>query len=257
MDPGSLVGGDSRRQFVKTLVLGGAASIVAGVKWQGTAIASVGPARAPASFPGGGGVLHLRLADFPPLAAAFGSIRLGFAALNVVAPMSPFILSRDGAKYYCVSAECTHAGCIIPSFLASRAKTSTCGCHGSRYAVDGSVLGGPATLPLSSYPLEVRDDGTLRIGLTDFPEYELRIEQVLGGDGNRAALTFFALRNVEYEVLSGETANGPFKARPFGTTPGGAVDQTIFKGNGVPATVYVDRPGTAGVLVISARVKTV
>lgn len=52
---------------------------------------------------------------------------------------------EDGAVRV-VSARCTHLGCIVGFNAAERAWE--CPCHGSRFAVDGSVLHGPATRPL-------------------------------------------------------------------------------------------------------------
>ena len=51
-----------------------------------------------------------------------------------------------------VSARCTHLGCIVHFNDAERAWE--CPCHGSRFAVDGTVLHGPA-----NRPLERRDAG--------------------------------------------------------------------------------------------------
>ena len=47
-----------------------------------------------------------------------------------------------------LSSICTHAGCTV------RFSTTAlnCPCHGSRFALDGSVTRGPATHPLKSYP---------------------------------------------------------------------------------------------------------
>ena len=52
---------------------------------------------------------------------------------------------EDGTLH-AVSATCTHLGCIVAFNDAER--TWECPCHGSRFAVDGSVLHGPAKKPL-------------------------------------------------------------------------------------------------------------
>ena len=61
-------------------------------------------------------------------------------------------VAEDGHRYE-VSAVCTHLGCIVAWNDAET--TWDCPCHGSRFAVDGSVLEGPATKPLS--PSEHRE----------------------------------------------------------------------------------------------------
>lgn len=237
------------------LAFGGAASVVSGVPWKGTAVAAVAPAAAAS----GTGILRLRLADFAPLNASFGSVRLSFTALNVLGPMPPFIVTKDGSRFFCLSAECTHAACTIPTFVASQGKTSTCGCHGSRFAVDGSVIRGPATLPLTSYPVELVEEGVLAVELLDLPAYDLSVQQVTpgGGGAGRVAVTFNALRNVEYQVLSGPTAGQALQPRSFALSAAGPANQTVFRGAGAAATVYVEPSGTSGILLVSARVRTV
>ncbi|MCZ4492771.1 MAG: puuB 4, partial [Conexibacter sp.] len=50
-----------------------------------------------------------------------------------------------------VSPVCTHLGCQVNFNRAER--SWDCPCHGSRYAVDGSVLQGPAVHRLERKPL--------------------------------------------------------------------------------------------------------
>lgn len=58
----------------------------------------------------------------------------------------------DDGVLHAVSARCTHLGCLV---RFNAAETSwDCPCHGSRFAVDGTVLEGPAV-----HPLERRDVG--------------------------------------------------------------------------------------------------
>jgi Rieske Fe-S protein len=54
-------------------------------------------------------------------------------------------VAEDGHRYE-VSAVCTHLGCMVAWNNAET--TWDCPCHGSRFAIDGSVIEGPATKPL-------------------------------------------------------------------------------------------------------------
>ena len=53
----------------------------------------------------------------------------------------------DDGALHAVSARCTHLGCILAWNAAER--SWDCPCHGSRFAVDGEVLQGPAVKPLN------------------------------------------------------------------------------------------------------------
>ena len=51
-------------------------------------------------------------------------------------------------------ARCTHAGCALSTITDGEA---VCPCHGSAFGLDGQVLRGPATTPLRSRPVVLRD----------------------------------------------------------------------------------------------------
>jgi glycine/D-amino acid oxidase-like deaminating enzyme/nitrite reductase/ring-hydroxylating ferredoxin subunit len=57
---------------------------------------------------------------------------------------------RDG-RLTALSGRCTHLGCAVA--FNDDEQTWDCPCHGSRYAVDGAVLEGPAIHPLEPFPL--------------------------------------------------------------------------------------------------------
>lgn len=53
---------------------------------------------------------------------------------------------KDAKGYLALDTRCQHAGCLTA--LATSKDGFICGCHGSTYALDGSVKNGPATKPL-------------------------------------------------------------------------------------------------------------
>lgn len=63
---------------------------------------------------------------------------------------------HDGALT-AVSAKCTHLGCIVRFNDAET--TWECPCHGSRFAVDGTVIQGPANKPLAPQQVDAAPGG--------------------------------------------------------------------------------------------------
>ena len=57
------------------------------------------------------------------------------------------VAKDEGGAVHAVSARCTHLGCIVGWNAAER--SWDCPCHGSRFAVDGQVLQGPAVRALA------------------------------------------------------------------------------------------------------------
>lgn len=64
---------------------------------------------------------------------------------TVVAQPSPGVFTGFAAR-------CTHAGCA----LAVKDGRLECPCHGSQFALDGSVVRGPAVEPLAPRPVTAR-----------------------------------------------------------------------------------------------------
>jgi cytochrome b6-f complex iron-sulfur subunit len=63
------------------------------------------------------------------------------------------------------SMTCTHLGCVVNKPEANG--QTVCGCHGSRFAADGSVIDGPASRPLEAIKLEVVDGAVFAVGWID------------------------------------------------------------------------------------------
>jgi Rieske Fe-S protein len=67
----------------------------------------------------------------------------------VEADNSKLAVYRDeSGQVHCVSAVCTHMGCIVDWNNAE--KSWDCPCHGSRFEISGEVIEGPALDPLKS-----------------------------------------------------------------------------------------------------------
>ncbi|MGE4181438.1 MAG: ubiquinol-cytochrome c reductase iron-sulfur subunit [Limisphaerales bacterium] len=234
------------------MAVGSAASMVLGHSWAGTAIASVQP------LLGEPGILTLRVADFPPLQSSFGAVRLAFASLGQVSPMLPFIVAKDDSDFFAMTAECTHAGCLIPAFNAT--KLSTCPCHGSRFGHDGRVVRGPANAPLPRYEVESPEPGVVRVFLPEIDSYEVAIQRVVAPSSpsaNRLALRFRSMRNVDYEILGRRTIDAPWEVQAFALTEDGPANQTSVRGTGSELVVHLDGGTPAALFVPSAKVKQV
>jgi cytochrome b6-f complex iron-sulfur subunit len=58
-----------------------------------------------------------------------------------------------------VNPTCTHQGCTVDWKAQSR--QLACPCHGSKFALDGKVLNGPANRPLKTYQVKIEGDAVL------------------------------------------------------------------------------------------------
>lgn len=89
-------------------------------------------------------------ADFPP------------GSRTVRADIPAVLYNTDGV-FTAYSLVCTHLGCTVEK----DGEGYTCPCHGSQFGEDGTVLQGPARLPLRPLRVEVTEVGILRVFMQD------------------------------------------------------------------------------------------
>jgi Rieske Fe-S protein len=244
----------SRRQFVRTFALGSASTIV-GAPWVGTLLATLlGQGRAIAASDG---QLNLQLTSFPPLLQSFGSVRIGLTPLNGAYPsgtFSPLIISRGtGDLFYALSSKCPHRGCAVLPFDGT---TIACPCHGSQFSINGSLVQGPATSNLLSYPLSFDGLNTLKVTVPGLG-YSITGCTVMSDPGQRLRLDFPTFAQVSYEIRFRATAQEAWSVVPFATTSAGTADNSVLTGNGLPASVFVDRSTLSGFYSVALLIKEV
>ena len=73
----------------------------------------------------------------------------------LVLPEHKVFIVRDDVGFYALSSTCTHLGCMT-RYEKDNSRIF-CPCHGSQFAPDGRVVGGPAPRPLPRLELAVED----------------------------------------------------------------------------------------------------
>jgi cytochrome b6-f complex iron-sulfur subunit len=71
-----------------------------------------------------------------------------------------FFLFREEQGFHAISSVCTHLGCIVAH---NEQEGFACPCHGSRFSVDGTVVGGPAPAALPWLEIALSPDGQLQV----------------------------------------------------------------------------------------------
>jgi glycine/D-amino acid oxidase-like deaminating enzyme/nitrite reductase/ring-hydroxylating ferredoxin subunit len=79
---------------------------------------------------------------------SFDALKQGEAAILKIEGENIAAFRDERGRLHAVSAKCSHMGCLVG--WNENDRTWDCGCHGSRFALDGQVLHGPATQPLAS-----------------------------------------------------------------------------------------------------------
>lgn len=246
----------SRRRFVKTFVFGAAASaLCTGRPWRGTFLAEASPAPSGLNE----GILQIKISDYPPLAEAFGSIRLGFNPINSDSsgPMGffyPVLINRgDSNDFYAMDSGCAHAGFVVPIYDAVEG-AMICPGHQSHYAIDGTVWEDQeSSTSLTRFNLTYDGVDTLTIKVP-FLGYSVTCSAAQSSTAPRLQLGFPTFFGVEYEVRFRARIENPWTVVPFATSADGAADQMSYFGDEQPATIFVDRTTVAGFFSIAVKV---
>jgi Rieske Fe-S protein len=136
---------ESRRRFLRE-----AAALLASGAAAGTFLEGCGSSGPPVyRYAPSGSIIDLYLSWYPELYATGGAVELQLEGTE-----RSIVVVRTGKEIFtAVSPLCTHQGCKV----RMQETQFRCPCHGSRYAFDGALLGGPAEKPLVSYRTEFRE----------------------------------------------------------------------------------------------------
>lgn len=86
-----------------------------------------------------------------------------------------FIVRDPQGYFYCLSATCTHLGCL--TFWKRDEKLIACPCHGSRFSSHGEVVHGPAPRNLPHFLITLDERGYLIVDKSEIvkEDYKLKV----------------------------------------------------------------------------------
>lgn len=87
-------------------------------------------------------------------AEGFSEVKLGEGKVVEIDKEKFAVYKDETGKLHCLSAVCTHLGCIVDWNDAER--SWDCPCHGSRFEVTGDVIEGPAFSPLEKRDVKTK-----------------------------------------------------------------------------------------------------
>jgi len=112
----------------------------------------------------------------PPMKFKAGSPEDFTPGTVTLDPDKKIFIVRDEQGYFaCLSAVCTHLGCL--TFWKGGEHLIACPCHGSRFSNHGDVVKGPAQRPLPHFMITVNDRGELVVDKSELvsEEYKLKV----------------------------------------------------------------------------------
>ena len=111
-----------------------------------------GPPSSAAGTASAAGASSAAGANAPGVLASTAQIPVGGG--KVLTDQKIVITQPQAGSFHAFTAICTHLGCIVNTVSGG---TINCPCHGSKYSiVNGSVVNGPAPLPLAAVSIKVQ-----------------------------------------------------------------------------------------------------
>lgn len=227
----------SRREWVKCFALGWAAAIGGGAR--STLLADISPGVNVAN------VIELKTADFPVLQSTYGSVRLGLFSQNLSG--GKMVVSRGpGNVFHAVNAVCTHESNLVDPYDNTEfTEAINCYHHGSRYAIDGTILteATPGQASLAKFNTSYAN-GVVRIEIPSLGFKMNTFTILTESEGSkRLALNFTQRIGAFYRVRYTPDLVTPPVATLFATGPGGLANLTqtpLAATTNTPRTLYVD-----------------
>ncbi len=136
----------TRRSVVRGTIVAGVAAVAGFVVARTSSAAKGGSSAAANGYGAATGSGGTKLADLGSVPAGGG----------LVVESARVVLVRDQqGEVHAFSATCTHQGCTVEGVSGG---VIHCPCHGSGFdAATGAVVAGPATRPLATVTVEIRD----------------------------------------------------------------------------------------------------
>ena len=127
-------------------------SALAGCARYGTSNGLAGPAAYGGAASSAAGPASAAGAGASGVLASTGQIPVGGG--KILTDKKIVITQPQAGSFHAFTAICTHLGCIVNTVSGG---TINCPCHGSKYSiVNGSVVNGPAPLPLAAVSIKVQ-----------------------------------------------------------------------------------------------------
>lgn len=204
------------------------------------------------------GMMKVRVSDFPVLEHELGSVRIGTSPIDSrnfpVGVFYPVLINRGhNGEFYALDTACSHEGCTVPP-LDPASEIIQCRCHGSQYAIDGSLLRGPAGFGLRSFKTSFDGTDLLAIELPDLA-YTVEVKRVTVK--GRIGLQFLSFANIDYELRGHSALSSELQILPFSAIPDGPLTQTSFSGIDDFITLYVDAGIPTGFIQVVMKTKEV